>query len=455
MRQGFRRSAAASACLWLLACEPANTQPQSAPDAGPPAPYKALLSVRTGINEDWVPIPMHVKPGLALAFASERQPASPLQTGILTVINPTDGSHPWEPESGTAGRMPVLAPDGTIYTVSSIGENTDQPTLSGPGHVFATSPEGTLLWKVDLHVRAMPLPPVPAGNSVLVVQAGKLHSIAAGSVTWSDASRTHLSEPLFDGTTIYTHSKGTTIGVRALTTAGAEVWTSPALGQLGTVERHGRMALGGSSLILCVSSTADDRGGVYALDKATGAMRWFFGPPAGMLISENCAVASDGRVFVRTLPPSLQSFNDPGGHLHGLNADSGSEAWKFPLVGKHWAPAIGPEGRIYISDMYGLHALEPSGTLAWAVPGPRCKPVFVNGRIYATGYRVMYALESDGTLAWSHAIEAGAYDSHVFEGVSPAVSSDGVVLFSWVETEMRPIFVVSHVLVMILEERRD
>jgi outer membrane protein assembly factor BamB len=143
-------------------------------------------------------------------------------------------------------------------------------------------------------------------------------------------------------------------------------------------------------------------GHVYAIDVATGKLRW-------KLLLDSSFDASwptvvNGTVYVGTGVDQGQFF--------ALNAGTGAIIWKFrPGGGVFNSPAV-VDGRVYFGandgDVYALDAA--TGKLLWKFPtgslSSLLDPAVANGHVYITAGNpsadTLYALNaSDGSLAWS------------------------------------------------------
>lgn len=120
--------------------------------------------------------------------------------------------------------------------------------------------------------------------------------------------------------------------------------------------------------------------------------------------------------------------------LFGLDA-KGRARWALPLscCGAS-APAIGPDGTIYVETLGGgrplvLHAVAPDGTLRWQASirgefGMERRPaVGADGLVYgAVLDGTVHAISPDGSIRWTKTLDPDAIFS------APAISSDGSVI---------------------------
>ena len=240
--------------------------------------------------------------------------------------------------------------------------------------------------------------------------------------------------------------------------AGGIVFSSPALGEDGTVYVGAQIDLGEDAFagkLFAINPdgsqkwefTADDwidsspaigpEGTVYfgcwdnflyALDPVDGSLLWRF--ETGNLIVASPAVAADGTVYV----------GSGDGIFYALNPD-GSLKWAFPTTDDlDSSPAIAEDGTIYFGSGEGVfYALNPDGTEKWSFPvgeagdgdnGIVSSPAIdLEGNIYfGAGDAAFYSLASDGTINWGIQLEDKIDSSPALgpEGNIYLVSRDGV-----------------------------
>jgi outer membrane protein assembly factor BamB len=131
---------------------------------------------------------------------------------------------------------------------------------------------------------------------------------------------------------------------------------------------------------------------------ATNALKWKFADPiAPGHVLGSVAVSPDGHAYVAG-----------DYYLYSFNPD-GSFAWKSSVSCSESAPAIAPNGTIYVSNPIGdsatpdyLYAFNPDGTLKWScdVCSKDTPALAEDGTIIFSRNQV-YALNPDGTLKWT------------------------------------------------------
>ncbi len=185
--------------------------------------------------------------------------------------------------------------------------------------------------------------------------------------------------------------------VKAFLSTGAEINSSP-------VVAGGTVYIGSRDHFL------------YAVDAATGALRWKF--EAGSWIESSPAVVNN-TVYVGS--------ND--GKLYALAADSGKKLWEYST---HFvvrsSPAVAGSKVYFGSNDYSLHAVDTAtGKQAWSVntgTDVLSSPVVSDGIVYVgTGEDYFYMVDA------LHGTVRNRYNAYKPVVSSPAVK-DGVVYFA-------------------------
>jgi eukaryotic-like serine/threonine-protein kinase len=293
-------------------------------------------------------------------------------------------------------------------------------TPSAVAHPGTTGAAGQLAWKFKAGDRAGD--PAISGGLVYVVGndganpedkgfAASLHALdeATGTERWQFAMPGDSvdSAPVVSGGLVFVGTWGTYVyaldaatgAVRWKQKTGLEIHSTPAVSE-------GLLCVAGiGSNSEAYESERPDSGGmnstefVCALDAATGAERWRFNS-AGPLFSS--PVVSGGSVYAASseatdYSDTPEDESSPG-FLYALDAASGTERWKFPTGPSGESPAVSG-GLVYAGDLGGyLHALDAaSGTERWksSVEDGAGPPTVSDGAVYVGGTDgYVYALDA-------------------------------------------------------------
>jgi outer membrane protein assembly factor BamB len=159
------------------------------------------------------------------------------------------------------------------------------------------------------------------------------------------------------------------------------------------------------------------RAGAWALNRRTGAARWFrpLGRSGATKIGSSPAYKS-GRLFAATYD----------GMVYALRASDGKVLWSRYIGGQFYSTPAVSGSRLFIGNksngrMYCLSAT--SGRLLWATgrlgPSVHASPAVYSGRIFIGAGKHFYALRaSNGRVAWQHSTTGRIYGSaSVLRGV--------------------------------------
>lgn len=320
--------------------------------------------------------------------------------GTLFALDPATGTQKWavsttgNPYYPAYGPSPALAPDGTLYfgdfggelyaLDSATGGKKWQAALSTSPYTSATLGANDVLYLGDF-------------NGVFYAVNG-----STGKKSWSVSLSSSINAApalSLDGKTVYV---GTVDGIfYALnTTNGQERWSqtfvgrifdSAAVGSDGTVYFGiDQSAYHGPGL----PNTYD--GTVYALDGATGDVKWQFA--AGFPVTQAVAIAGDGTVYVPV----------DDGKFYALDGSTGAKKWELltAINAVSTPAAVGPDGTIYFSSNGDLLAVNP-GTggqkWSWRFPdvgstpggnggGNSAPTLGGDGKLYAWGVNTLFAV---------------------------------------------------------------
>jgi outer membrane protein assembly factor BamB len=163
----------------------------------------------------------------------------------------------------------------------------------------------------------------------------------------------------------------------------------------------------------------DDNGNVYAIDAATGALRWKL--PTGSSVVSRPAVV-DGTVYVGS------ENND----VYALNAATGAVIWKYPTGGSvDSGPAV-TDGVVYVgNDNNEVFALDAAtGHVRWTQPNVgdnvTTNPAVVGGTVYVgCEDNSVYALNAaTGAIRWQRPTHGQVNSSPAVVGGTVYVGSD-------------------------------
>jgi outer membrane protein assembly factor BamB len=192
-------------------------------------------------------------------------------------------------------------------------------------------------------------------------------------------------------------------------------WNTAA-GSAGRVEASPVIGLDGNIYI-----GADD-GKVYAINGATGVIRWAVTvQTAG--VDSSAAIGVDGTIYVGA-----------GKSVVALDPVAGAEKWRFATAGDvESSPTIGPDGTLYVgADDAKVYALDSrTGVLKWYFPFPddsdtdSSPALGADGTVYIGSDKgTLYALDGrTGNLKWSF-IAVGEISG------APALGLNGMVYVS-------------------------
>jgi outer membrane protein assembly factor BamB len=281
--------------------------------------------------------------------------------GTLFALDPATGTQKWAfATTGNAyypayGPSPTLAPDGTLYfgslggelyaLDSATGEKKWQAPFSAGAYTSAALGENDILYLADFD------------GTFYAVDGSTGQRVWHVSIGASISAAPALS---LDGTTVYFGADDGTF--RALNTANGQVrWSqafagrifdSAAVGSDGTVYfGSDQSAYQGPGL----PNTYD--GTVYALDGATGDVKWQFA--AGFPVTQALAIAGDGTVYVPV----------DDGKFHALAGSTGAKKWELLTATNAVSTpaAVGPDGTVYFSSNGAVLAVDGStGSRKWS-----------------------------------------------------------------------------------------
>jgi sugar lactone lactonase YvrE len=189
------------------------------------------------------------------------------------------------------------------------------------------------------------------------------------------------------------------------------IYTQSANGYVRAIDPNGALRLTVKPARKKVPGVAvDQQGRIYASGD-NGALSAY--TPGGDYL---WSVETDGTASTQLLISADGQTLYTGTSKEQLDAyatDDGHKLWGAALGGTPGAPALGPDGTIYIGSSDGaLHAIAPNGTPRWryATAGfPQAAPVVAANAIYgATDKGTVFALDTSGAQRWSAELGARA-----------------------------------------------
>ncbi len=228
-----------------------------------------------------------------------------------------------------------------------------------------------------------------------------------GSVRWqyTYGGRTFSSPIVGPDGTIYYGSPGGVVAVWPNGTRRWLNWTN----QYSTAWSAPALSADGKLYIIANPQDAI----LLALDASNGALLWslYLG---GTNVRSSPAIGPDGRIYVTN--GEVSPISQTGGYLYCINPD-GTVAWRRYLdTEANSIPAFGPDGTIYVGSARHLNAIHPDGTILWRYPTfypVQGTIVYVNNRIFFTSWdAVLRCVNPSGQLLW-HVIIGGIIETGV------------------------------------------
>lgn len=301
------------------------------------------------------------------------------QSNRIIAVDPANGSVAWQSNDiGTLASGLTLGADGTIYGIIS-----DQ---GGSSAVAVDRTTGDKRWTVLLDTDTSRAP-VAGSNGLVYVQGGRANGQPGGKVYAIDE------------------------------TTGVVRWTN----SFGGCYLYGVTIAPDGTLY-----TAGDDGWFYALDAATGALKWKHQTWVRYNVP---AIGANGTVYVNVYRGSVRAFNPAAGTPLWTTSIGTGRIANSPVV-------LGPDGTVYsgTNNFPGqgtrVTALDGvTGAIKWSVVldgvNAAGMAVAADGTLFVTLENTgkLVALNpADGSEKWTY--QAGTTPS------SPSIGPDGVVYFA-------------------------
>lgn len=339
------------------------------------------------------------------------------RNGQTTATGPADAAILWSYDlKGPMINSPAVGPDGTIYT-GSVWDESLQPSA----YIHAINPDGTMKWRFEtgwFDDQTISSPALgPEGNVYVGAPNKVFYALnSSGAEIWRlqtiDNVVTH--PVVAPNGTVYAKLDGFLFAFKP---TGQTLWQFPI----------GSNTPGSPALALDGTIYVPGAGGLFAINP-NGTQKWKF--IAGDSYSSP-AVANDGKVIYAT------------SSLYAIDPATGTQVWVSPSYGitPYSAPAIDPQGNIYLIEDWEFRKFSPAGQLLWEqlfeYEGNRLERswsapiVDAAGRLYfglGTGKR--YALDSAKGLVAYNSSGVKLYNLLLPETPStssPAIAPDGTI----------------------------
>jgi outer membrane protein assembly factor BamB len=244
----------------------------------------------------------------------------------LTAISPA-GQVRWTAQVGPGLKAsPAIGPDGTIYCPSSDGNLYAVAPPNGGGN------EGTVRWKFNFGEHLGPTPldvtdgggPGGAGGGASGVGSGASPTIAPDGMIYIGANNSNFYAIRPDGSMAWLYEAER---------EKAGIWTTANLSADNQTLYFGA-----------------NKGGIYALDRASGQLKWQFNIYGSIFAST--LLDRNGTLYVSSTV----------GHLFALDSANGQQIFDYDAGAPLWcAPAILPNGSLFTADRNGRMMLFAAG----------------------------------------------------------------------------------------------
>ena len=239
----------------------------------------------------------------------------------------------------------------------------------------------------------------------------------------TEGSRIHWSNPVIDNHTVfYTEREGT---VNALDLGTGALKWQMFLGDFGYV--HGTPAVDSGTVYVALVTGSGTAVTLFALDEATGAVRWRHASPAPAA-NAFTTPAVDGT--------SVYWYDYSGKTLHATNVADGVDRWTYAMPDKGFQGPTVWAGIVYVTDGVGdILAIDgSSGTEFWRTSvgsAITSAPTLAGGVLYVGDYvGSVYAINPlNGSRIWKAPLIGKAVD------LSSPVVAEGLVFVGVFATE--------------------
>lgn len=278
---------------------------------------------------------------------------------LYALRSPTAGIEPrvlWSVDLGPGRQTssPTIGPDGTIYA------------MGGEGRLSAISPEGRVKWTAQTGPTLKGSPALgPDGTVYISSMSGKLYAVAPprdpnsqrGTIRWAfrfaefpgsgpmvvshsppggaDGIGSGASPTVGPDGTIYVGANNSNF--YAVSPDGQLEWLFEAQREIAGIWSTAALSADNSTLYF-----GANKGGIYAVDRASGSLRWQYAI-VGSIYSSPALDATDTLYTGSTV-----------GHIIALDGARGQLIFDYNANAPIWtAPAIRPDGSLLIADRHG------------------------------------------------------------------------------------------------------
>jgi outer membrane protein assembly factor BamB len=286
--------------------------------------------------------------------------ASPEASGMLYALQaPTAGIDPqilWAVDLGPGRQTssPIIGADGTVYA------------MGGEGRLSAISPDGNIRWTAQTGPTLKSSPALGRDGTVYVPSMnGKLYAVAPpnepatgrGTIRWTfrfaeypgtgspvishsppagaDGIGSGASPTIGPDGTIYIGANNSNF--YAITADGRLQWLFQAEREIAGIWSTAALSADNSTLYF-----GANRGGIYALNRVDGSLRWRY-PVIGSVYSSPALDATNTLYTGSTV-----------GHVLALDGATGRLIFDYDAQAPIWtAPALRPDGSLIVADRLG------------------------------------------------------------------------------------------------------
>jgi outer membrane protein assembly factor BamB len=285
---------------------------------------------------------------------------TPNADGVLYALQaPTTGIEPivlWQVDLGPGRQTssPTIGPDATIYA------------MGGEGRLSAIAPDGRVKWTAQTGPTLKASPALgPDGTVYVSSMNGKLYAVApptdrataTGSIRWTfrfaefpgtgkpvvshsppagaDGIGSGASPTVAPDGSVYVGANNSVF--YAIAPDGHLEWLFESEHEIAGIWSTAALSADGSTLYF-----GGNKGGMYALNRADGSLRWQY-RIVGSIYSSPALDATDTIYTGSTV-----------GHVFAIDGTSGKLIFDYSADAPIWtAPAIRPDGSILIADRHG------------------------------------------------------------------------------------------------------